>query len=142
MLQKPQIDTTPEREAELEKLPVQIASEQEWQIWRMRNDSLVVDFFQGQFRNRLECLTCHKVSCYLRRSPSPTAIDSFSASQTSTTYNTFMYLTLPIPTGRAMSRVSLYQCVDAFVKEEVMEKSDAWSVYYLVCSTACSMSCV
>ena len=62
VLQKPQIDTTPEREAELEKLPVQIASEQEWQIWRMRNDSLVVDFFQGQFRNRLECLTCHKVS--------------------------------------------------------------------------------
>ncbi|KZT67329.1 cysteine proteinase [Daedalea quercina L-15889] len=106
VLRKPQLDTTPEREAELEKLPVQIASEQEWQIWRMRNDSLVVDFFQGQFRNRLECLTCHK---------------------TSTTYNTFMYLTLPIPTGRALSKVSLYQCLDAFVKEEVMEKSDAWN---------------
>ncbi|KAH9930213.1 uncharacterized protein B0H18DRAFT_1116912 [Fomitopsis serialis] len=105
VLQKPQLDTTPEREAELERLPVQIASEQEWQIWRMRNDSLVVDFFQGQFRNRLECLTCHK---------------------TSTTYNTFMYLTLPIPTGRALSRVSLSSCLDAFVKEEVMEKSDAW----------------
>ncbi|KAH9832545.1 uncharacterized protein C8Q71DRAFT_258180 [Rhodofomes roseus] len=105
VLQKPQLDTTPEREAELEKLPVQIASEQEWQIWRMRNDSLVVDFFQGQFRNRLECLTCHK---------------------TSTTYNTFMYLTLPIPSGRALSHVSLNSCLDAFVKEEVMEKSDAW----------------
>lgn len=59
-------------------------------------------------------------------------IDSLSASQTSTTYNTFMYLTLPIPTGRAMSRVSLYQCLDAFVKEEVMEKSDAWFVHDLV----------
>ncbi|OSX64490.1 hypothetical protein POSPLADRAFT_1065606 [Postia placenta MAD-698-R-SB12] len=105
VLQKPQIETTPEREAELERLPTQIASEQEWQIWRMRNDSLVVDFFQGQFRNRLECLTCHK---------------------TSTTYNTFMYLTLPIPIGRG-SKVSLYQCLDAFVKEEVMEKSDAWN---------------
>lgn len=71
VLQKPQLDTTPEREAELEKLPVQIASEQEWQIWRMRNDSLIVDFFQGQFRNRLECLTCHKVSTNVKCLPVP-----------------------------------------------------------------------
>ena len=61
ILQKPKIERTPEREAELEKLPTQIASEQEWQIYRMRDDSLVVDFFQGQYRNRMECLTCHKV---------------------------------------------------------------------------------
>src|SRR5579863_9143257 len=50
------------REEELEKLPQQIASEQEWKIYRMRNDSIVVDFFQGQFRNRLECQTCRKAS--------------------------------------------------------------------------------
>ncbi|RDX51268.1 cysteine proteinase [Lentinus brumalis] len=105
ILQKPQIERTPEREAELEKLPTQIASEQEWQIYRMRDDSLVVDFFQGQYRNRMECLTCHR---------------------TSTTYNTFMYLTLPVPTGRSASKVTLQQCIDAFVKEEVMDKSDAW----------------
>jgi ubiquitin carboxyl-terminal hydrolase 8 len=61
VLHKPHHETTPEREAELEKLPQQIASEQEWTIYRMRNNSLIVDFFQGQFRNRLECLTCHKV---------------------------------------------------------------------------------
>lgn len=64
VLHKPQIEASPEREAELEKLPTQIASEQEWQIYRMRNDSLVVDFFQGQFKNRLECLTCKKV-CFI-----------------------------------------------------------------------------
>ena len=46
--------------------------------------------------------------------------------QTSTTYNTFMYLTLPIPNHRGTNRVTLQQCLDAFVKEEVMEKSDAW----------------
>ncbi|PCH36402.1 cysteine proteinase [Wolfiporia cocos MD-104 SS10] len=109
VLDRPQVESTPEREAELERLPTQIASEQEWQIWRMRNDSLVVDLFQGQFRNRLECLTCHK---------------------TSTTYNTFMYLTLPIPSSRGLSKVSLYHCLDAFVKEEVMEKSDAWNCPY------------
>lgn len=61
VLKKPVIEMTPEREAELEKLPTQLASEQQWQIYRMRDDSLVVDFFQGQYRSRLECLTCHKV---------------------------------------------------------------------------------
>ena len=63
VLQKPQIQVTPEREAELEKLPLQIASQQEWETYKSRNDSLIVDFFQGQFRNRMECLTCHKVCC-------------------------------------------------------------------------------
>ncbi|OJT09766.1 Ubiquitin carboxyl-terminal hydrolase 8 [Trametes pubescens] len=105
ILAKPQVVSTPEREAELERLPTQIASEQEWQIYRMRDDSLVVDFFQGQYRNRMECLTCHK---------------------TSTTYNTFMYLTLPVPPKSGNTKVPLQQCIDAFVKEEVMDKSDAW----------------
>ncbi|KAA1470161.1 cysteine proteinase [Dentipellis sp. KUC8613] len=105
VLNKPNYEVTPEREAELEKLPQQIASEQEWKIYRMRNDSLVVDFFQGQFRNRMECMVCHN---------------------TSTTYNTFMYLSLPIPSNRH-SRITIEHCLDAFVKEEVMEKSDAWN---------------
>lgn len=105
VLHKPTIEMTPDKEAELEKLPTQLASEQQWQMYRMRDDSLVVDFFQGQYRSRLECLTCHK---------------------TSTTYNTFMYLTLPIPT-KGSHKVTLQQCLDAFVKEEVMEKSDAWN---------------
>ncbi|PCH35818.1 cysteine proteinase [Wolfiporia cocos MD-104 SS10] len=106
VLDKTQVESTPEREAELERLPTQIASEQEWQIWRMRNDSLVVDLFHCQCRNRLECLTCHK---------------------TSTTYNTFVYLTLPITSSRGLSKISLYHCLDVFVKEEVMEKSDTWN---------------
>lgn len=63
VISKSTYEVTPEREAELEKLPQQIASEQEWRIYRMRNDSIVVDFFQGQFRNRMECMTCHKVRC-------------------------------------------------------------------------------
>ncbi|KAH9944957.1 cysteine proteinase [Epithele typhae] len=104
VISKPNYQSTPEREAELEKLPTQVASEQEWQLYRMRDDSLVVDFFQGQYRNRMECLTCHK---------------------TSTTYNTFMYLTLPVPSGR-VTKTTLDECIKAFVKEEVMEKSDAW----------------
>ena len=53
---------SPEREAELERLPQQKASESEWRIYRMSNNSIVVDYFQGQFRNRLQCLTCGQVS--------------------------------------------------------------------------------
>lgn len=53
---------TPEREAALETLAPEVASEKEWQIYKQRNDSFIVDLFQGQYRNRLECLTCHKVS--------------------------------------------------------------------------------
>lgn len=105
VLQKPPLEMSPEREAELEILPQQIASQKEWDIYRMCNDSIVVDYFQGQFRNRMTCLTCKK---------------------TSTTYNSFMYLSLPIPSGRTSSKASLQHCLDAFVKEEVMEKADAW----------------
>jgi ubiquitin C-terminal hydrolase len=46
-------------------------------------------------------------------------------SQTSTTYNTFMHLSLPIPSTKN-SKVDIQQCLDAFVKTEVMEKADAW----------------
>lgn len=42
-----------------------------------------------------------------------------------------MYLTLPIPAGRSTSKITLNQCLDAFVRAEVMEKSDAWYVGYL-----------
>ncbi|KAH8077882.1 cysteine proteinase [Cristinia sonorae] len=104
VLNRPDTTPTPEYEAQLEKLPIQVASEQEWQIYRMRSDSLVVDYFQGQYQSRLECMTCH---------------------HTSTTYNAFMFLQLPLSSGR--SKVTLNTCLDAFVKEEVLEKGDAWS---------------
>ncbi|KZV70855.1 cysteine proteinase [Peniophora sp. CONT] len=104
VLHRPTVDRSPEEEAALEHLPPQIASHKEWAVYRMRNDSIVVDWFQGQFRNRLTCLTC---------------------STTSTTYNAFMYLTLPVP-SKMMGKLTLSQCLDAFVAEEVLEKSDAW----------------
>jgi ubiquitin carboxyl-terminal hydrolase 8 len=124
ILAKPTTQTTPEREAELERLPPHIASEQEWEMYRSRNDSIIVDFFQGQFRNRLECLTCHTVRLcivYIHFLD----VDSFHV-KTSTTYNAFMYLSLPIPTPNRGSKVSLQSCLDALVNKEVIEKSDAW----------------
>lgn len=100
------IEMTPERENELETLPQQIASVKEWSIYRMRNDSLIVDWFQGQFRNKLTCLTCGK---------------------TSTTYEAYTYLSLPVPHGRGVGKVTLQQCLDAFVREEVLDKGDMWN---------------
>ncbi|KAF9269250.1 hypothetical protein L218DRAFT_1072870 [Marasmius fiardii PR-910] len=104
ILQRPSWNRTPEEEEELERLPPQIASEQEWAAWKARNDSIIVDYFQGQFRNQMKCLTCHK---------------------TSTTYNTFSILSVPIPHGRS-GKVPLQRCLDAFFNTEVMEKDDAW----------------
>ncbi|KAG7094165.1 hypothetical protein E1B28_007776 [Marasmius oreades] len=104
ILQRPTWNRTPEEEAELERLPPQTASEQEWRAWKARNDSIIVDYFQGQFRNQMKCLTCHK---------------------TSTTYNTFSILSVPIPHGRS-GKVALQRCLDAFFNTEVMEKDDAW----------------
>ncbi|WVQ85882.1 hypothetical protein IAT38_008050 [Cryptococcus sp. DSM 104549] len=100
----PPVEITPEREAMLENSAPEVASESEWQIYKQRNDSLIVDLFQGQYRNRLECLTCHK---------------------TSTTYDAFMYMSLPVPAGK--TKVVVQQLIDEFVKSEVMEKEDAWN---------------
>jgi ubiquitin carboxyl-terminal hydrolase 8 len=39
-----------------------------------------------------------------------------------------MYLSLPVPNERSRKRVTLDDCLDSFVKEEIMEKGNAWSV--------------
>lgn len=101
----PPIEMTPEREHDLETLPPQIMSEREWQIYKMRNDSFIVQCFQGQFRNQMRCLTCQK---------------------TSTTYNTFMPLSVPIPGGRGIGKVSLMACLETFVRDEILDRDDAW----------------
>ncbi|KAF7309945.1 Ubiquitin carboxyl-terminal hydrolase 4 [Mycena indigotica] len=104
LIVKPTFTRTPEQEAELERLSTQVASEQEWRLWKTRNDSIIVDFFQGQFKNRVQCLTCLT---------------------TSTTYNVFSILQLPIPHGRS-SKVPLQSCLEAFFNTETLEKEDAW----------------
>ncbi|CAB4484010.1 cysteine proteinase [Rhizophagus irregularis] len=105
--EKPKIlELTPQEEEEREYLPSQMVSEMEWEKYLMRNSSVVVSLFQGQFRNILKCLTCNK---------------------TSTTYNVFMCLSLPIPHNYNGERIDLYQCLNAFVKEEILDGDDAWN---------------
>ncbi|CAJ0915485.1 4802_t:CDS:10 [Entrophospora sp. SA101] len=104
---KPNIRALTRKEEEsMEDLPIQIASVLEWDRYMMRNSSIVVSLFQGQFRNQLKCLSCKK---------------------TSTTYNTFMYLSLPIPKTKKKNSIDLLQCLNAFVKEEILEKENAWN---------------
>ncbi|KAI7888229.1 uncharacterized protein EV154DRAFT_448216 [Mucor mucedo] len=89
-----------------EKLPDWQASALSWEKYLHRNSSVIVSLFQGQYRSRLTCLSCK---------------------QTSTTYNVFMSLSLPIPAKKLrISSVTLYQCLDYFVKEETLDKEDAW----------------
>ncbi|KAI5480650.1 ubiquitin carboxyl-terminal hydrolase 8 [Pseudohyphozyma bogoriensis] len=96
----PPVEMSKEREKDLETLPPQIMSQREWDIYRRRDDSFVVQCFQGQFRNQLRCLTCNE---------------------------TFMPLSVPVPTGRGVNKVALMDCIAAFVKEEILEKEDAWN---------------
>ncbi|CAG8478259.1 1171_t:CDS:2 [Dentiscutata heterogama] len=105
---KPTIkELTPQEEEEMEMLRPQIASEIEWEKYLMRNSSVVVSLFQGQFRNKLTCLTCYK---------------------TSSTYNVFMYLSLPIPKNiKDGEPVDLKMCLNDFTKEEILEGDDAWN---------------
>jgi ubiquitin carboxyl-terminal hydrolase 8 len=55
--------------------------------------------------------------------------------QTSTTYNVFSILQLPIPNARS-GRISIERCLDAFFNEEILEKDDAW---YVWTSLGCAM---
>jgi ubiquitin carboxyl-terminal hydrolase 8 len=94
---------TDEEERRRETLPQQTASHLEWQRYIHSNFSVVVNWFQGQLSSRLMCLTC---------------------GITSTTYSGFMYLSLPIPSKRG--GFTLADCLEEFVKEEILEKDDAW----------------
>ncbi|XP_053280265.1 ubiquitin carboxyl-terminal hydrolase 19 isoform X1 [Pleuronectes platessa] len=54
----------------------EMVAEEAWQRHKMRNDSFIVDLFQGQFKSKLVCPTCSKVSI---------------------TFDPFLYLPVPLP---------------------------------------------
>lgn len=74
ILKKPYIEA-PDWEGGNERELVTFAKRQ-WDIYKARNDSVIVDLFQGQYRSTLVCPQCNKVSIK---------------------FDPFMYLTLPIP---------------------------------------------
>lgn len=56
--------------------PDEVVAEEAWQRHKMRNDSFVVDLFQGQYKSKLVCPVCAKVSI---------------------TFDPFLYLPVPLP---------------------------------------------
>ncbi|BEI95738.1 hypothetical protein CcaverHIS631_0106870 [Cutaneotrichosporon cavernicola] len=101
--QKPQIEMTPDRERALETLSPSVASDKEWILYRQRDDSFIVDLFQGQYMSRTTCLTCRK---------------------TSTVYDSFMWLTLDLPVQKG--RVMLPELIDRWVHPETLSVEDGW----------------
>lgn len=68
-----------------------------WQLYLIKNSSVIVDLFQGQLKSSVTCQTCGHVS---------------------TTFDTFMYLSLPLP--KKDRPITLVDCLIEFTKDEVL----------------------
>lgn len=63
------------KEEENDHLDDQTAADVAWSKHKLLNESIIVALFQGQFKSTVQCLTCHRKS---------------------RTFETFMYLSLPL----------------------------------------------
>lgn len=97
------MELSPEQEKTRELLPVRLASTIEWERYLKINFLIVVDYFQGQYLSQLKCLEC---------------------GMTSTTYNAFLILSLPIP--QRMSKLTLDDCLKEFLKTELLDEDNKW----------------
>ncbi|OJT02905.1 Ubiquitin carboxyl-terminal hydrolase 4 [Trametes pubescens] len=85
VLKKPYVEK-PDWEGGGDKELVELANTS-WEGYMKRNDSVVVDLFQGQYQSTLVCPECSKVSI---------------------TFDPFMYLTLPLPVQKKWHHTILY----------------------------------
>jgi ubiquitin carboxyl-terminal hydrolase 4/11/15 len=76
ILKKPYIEIP-----DMDHLSQEEMAAQSWEYYSKRNDSIIVDLFQGQYKSRVECLVCGKWSLK---------------------FDPYMFLSLPIP-GASMS---------------------------------------
>lgn len=98
-------ELTPDEERRRERMPIAEVSSIEWDRYKHNHNSFLVELFQGQFVSSLKCSVC---------------------GQTSTTCNAFMNLSIEISLPHGPHGLKLTQCIDAFVKEEVLEGENAW----------------
>ncbi|EIN05985.1 cysteine proteinase [Punctularia strigosozonata HHB-11173 SS5] len=89
ILKKPYVEK-PDWEGGGELELVQLAKKS-WDGYLQRNDSVIVDLFQGQYRSTLVCPECQKVSI---------------------TFDPFMYLTLPLPIKKKWKHTIFYVPAD------------------------------
>ncbi|CAI9300916.1 unnamed protein product [Lactuca saligna] len=83
-------------------LPDEQVADEYWANHISHNDSIIVDVCQGQYKSTLICPACDK---------------------TSVTFDPFMYLSLPIDSESA---VSIYSCIEGFLREEPLVPEDMW----------------
>lgn len=76
------------------------AADLAWSKHKLLNESIIVALFQGQFKSSLQCMSCHRKSRM---------------------FETFMYLSLPLPSS---NKCSLQDCLRLFSKEEKMTGND------------------
>lgn len=102
-------ELTEEEESYREKMPIRLASTIEWERYLKTDFSAIVSFFQGQYSSQLKCLEC---------------------GTTSTTYQAFSVLSLPIPEGfsnRPVDKIPLDKCLEEFTKLEILDGEDRWN---------------
>ncbi|CAD8100700.1 unnamed protein product [Paramecium sonneborni] len=87
-------------EKTFDQQPNQIEADRAWKDYLKRNRSIIVDLFQGQSRNMLQCLICNTRSYK---------------------FETFMYLSLPI-----QGDGDLLQWISEYLKEEELDEGNQW----------------
>ncbi|QID83412.1 ubiquitin-specific protease doa4 [Saccharomyces pastorianus] len=94
-----------EAETRRERLSLRIASSIEWERFLTTDFSVIVDLFQGQYASRLKCKTCN---------------------HTSTTYQPFTVLSIPIPRKNSQNKITIEDCFKEFTKCENLEIDEQW----------------
>lgn len=94
ILKKPYVEK-PDWEGGGDKELVELANAS-WEGYLKRNDSVIVDLFQGQYKSTLVCPECAKV----RNQHVVVEHGANSLSKVSITFDPFMYLTLPLPVNK------------------------------------------
>ncbi|KAJ1836202.1 hypothetical protein IWW55_000049 [Coemansia sp. RSA 2706] len=110
--------------------PDNVVADEQWSIYKRRNDSVVVDLFQGQYRSTLVCPVCSNVSV---------------------TFDPFMYLTLPLPIQRQKWIDVLFIPLDTAVyatqmhllvrKDDTIKQLKQVAAHFVGCDTANMLAC-
>ena len=119
VLKKPYVEK-PDWEGGGDKELMKLAKDS-WDGYKRRNDSVIVDLFQGQYQSTLVCPECQKVS----QTPNiKKATKLKTVLQVSITFDPFMYLTLPLPIQKKW-RHSIYYIPWDLSKPHVKVKMDS-----------------
>jgi len=94
--------TKEEKDEEKNDYPLAVLQGNAWKRYIDFNYSVIVNTFQGQYMSTLKCSRCNK---------------------SSTTFNSLMYLSVPIPSNAT----NLYHCLDKYIEKEYLKGNDSWS---------------